>query len=145
MKKKQALEKFDKYLERHNLRKSAARQEIVLEIFSFKDHFHIQDLIDRLNMKNISRASVFRTIQLLLEADLLQKTTDLHGHVHYERSFSDEHHDHLICVACGRELEFASEEIEQLQQAICEKSKFKPLTHSLQIWGYCEKCRKNIV
>ncbi len=145
MKKQQALEKFNNYLDSQNLRKSSAREEIVREIFSLDKHFHIQELIDKLNMKNISRASVFRTIQLLLEADLLQKTTDLHGHVHYEQTFSDEHHDHLICIKCGKELEFTSAEIERLQREICKKNKFKSLTHSLQIWGYCEECQKSRV
>ena len=63
-------------------------------------------------------------------------------HYHYEHVSGNSHHDHLICTACGGVIEFHDEQLEKLQMAICEKKKFTPTFHNLQILGICDSCRR---
>lgn len=137
------LDKFDEYLKAKNLRQSAARKKIVEEIFKIHEHFHVQDLLGKLKKyKFISRATVFRTIQLLIEAGFIRKTNDTHGHVHYEHIYGHKHHDHLVCIKCGKEIEITCQKIEKEQEEMCKKKGFTLVNHSLQIYGYCQDCQK---
>jgi Fur family ferric uptake transcriptional regulator len=63
------------------------------------------------------------------------------GRVFYEPAVGREHHEHLICVECGKILEFVQEEIERLQDEVCREYRFEPQRHTLQIYGTCEACR----
>ena len=137
------LEKFDQYLKMKKLRQSEARKKIVAEIFKIHEHFHIQELLIKVKKYEfISRATVFRTVQLLIEAGFIRKITDIHGHVHYEHIYGHKHHDHLVCVRCGREIEVTCKLLEAEQEILCKQKDFVPVNHNLQIWGYCKDCRK---
>ena len=72
---------------------------------------------------------------------LLRRHPRSHRGVFYELTFGREHHEHLVCVECGEILEFVQEDIERLQDEVCEQHHFKPLRHTLQIFGVCKACR----
>ena len=61
-------------------------------------------------------------------------------HPHYEHTFGHDHHEHMLCIKCGRHIEFSDERIERAQKEICAKFRFTPVDHRLSIRGYCRKC-----
>lgn len=133
--------KFREFLTTKGLRLTKGRDEILHEMLGMKKHFDPEELFIRLKTKGskVSRASVYRTIPLLIGSGLIEEVERVDRHAHYER-VSDDHHDHMICIKCGKVIEFCSPTIETLQSEICQKEKFKGIRHSLEILGYCEKC-----
>ena len=86
----------------------------------------------------ISRATVYRTLELLVKSGMVRRVHLGEDHYHYEHVRGDSHHDHLICTTCGGVIEFHDEELEQRQREICERRKFTPTFHNLQILGVCD-------
>ena len=68
-----------------------------------------------------SRASIYRTLQLLLECGLVEQVERVDKHAHYEHTFGHKHHDHLICLRCGKVIQLFSEKLEKLQKQLCKK------------------------
>jgi Fur family ferric uptake transcriptional regulator len=92
--------------------------------------------------KKISRATVYRTLELLTDCGLVGRVRLNEEKYRYERLHKGEHHDHMICTSCGRIIEFVDPRIEKLQDAVCEKYGFVPTSHSHQIRGLCSSCQK---
>ncbi len=86
--------------------------------------------------------TIYRFIPLLLESGMVKEAVRCRGHFTYEHIYGHQHHDHLVCVKCGRVYEFRNEEIERLQDEVCKKFNFQPLEHRLGIRGICAECRK---
>jgi len=135
-------QKFEEYLKSKELKYTSERELILKAIFSFDKHFNVEDLFERLRKQGneVSRATIYRTIPLLLQSGLITETFRCQDKISYENIFNKKHHDHLLCVKCGKTIEFFNEEIEILQSEICKKYNFKPLEHRLGIKGYCEDC-----
>ena len=135
-------QKFREFLTTKRLKLTKERNEILDEILDMKKHFDPEELFVRLKTKGskVSRASVYRTIPLLIESGLLEEVERIDRHAHYERVSEDRHHDHMICIKCGKVIEFYSPTLEMLQDEICQKEKFKGIRHTLEILGCCEKC-----
>ena len=133
---------FREFLEKKRCKLTKERAAILSEVFSNHGHFDPEDLFFKIREKEAkaSRASVYRTLQLLLECGLVEQVERVDKHAHYEHTFGHKHHDHLICLRCGRVMQIYSEKLEQLQKNLCKKEKFRCLTHTLEIKGYCEKC-----
>jgi Fur family ferric uptake transcriptional regulator len=89
-----------------------------------------------------SRASVYRTLNLLVESGLVEKVTRTEKGNVYEHTFGHTHHDHMICSGCGSITEFYSEKLENLQEEICRGNDFDGKSHTLEIRGYCTECKK---
>ncbi len=125
-------------------RRTQGRQEILTAINDIEGHFDSQTLYDRLKAKGtgISRASVYRTIPILVESGIIAQVEKTEKHAHYEKILGRAHHDHLICLACGKTIEFYSPTLEMLQDELCQREAFKGLRHSLEIMGYCRECAK---
>jgi Fur family ferric uptake transcriptional regulator len=135
-------EKFREFLSGKGLKTTKERDEIINEVAAMKGHFDPDELFIRLKQKGskVSRASVYRTIPLLIESGLIEEVERIDRHAHYERISEKKHHDHMICVKCGKVIEFYSPTLEMLQNEICGKENFKGIRHSLEILGYCKKC-----
>lgn len=140
----EALERFALYLKRHSLKMTRERRLILREIFGSDDHFEAEDLLLRFRARRekVSRATIYRTFDLLTKAGLIKKSDFGENHYHYERSYGEEHHDHMICRRCGIVIEFSNPDIEALQDKIAGDYSFEITSHSLQIFGYCENCRR---
>jgi len=143
MKEKQA---FKEFLEGKGMRLTSEREAILDEVIKLKGHFDPEELHYSLRNKgkNVSRASVYRTIPLMVEAGILEQVERTHTHAHYEAAFGDSHHDHMLCLHCGSVVEFYSEELEKLQEKVCQDQGFECLAHTLEIKGYCAKCQKKM-
>jgi len=134
---------FRDFLHEKGLRYTPEREEIVEEVFSNDRHFDADELYLKMKMKNrnVSRATVYRCLNLLEECDFVVKTRFGERHSHYENIVNRTHHDHLICTKCGRIVEFCDDIIEQRQREVCRKHDYELHNHKLQIFGLCPHCR----
>jgi Fur family ferric uptake transcriptional regulator len=133
---------FAVYLKRNRLKMTRERRIILRELFSDDSHMDAEDLQHRFSKrgKKVSRATIYRTFELLLQAGLIKKSDFGHNHYHYEKRFGGEHHDHLVCTRCGAVFEFHNQELERIQEEVCRRRGFRMTSHSLQIFGLCRKC-----
>jgi Fur family ferric uptake transcriptional regulator len=136
--------RFQEYLQQQGLKLTSERIALVREIFSTHYHFEADELLAKMKDKSvkISRATVYRTLELLVKSNMVRRVHLGEDHYHYEHVSGNSHHDHLVCTTCGNVIEFHDEELERLQLAICEKKKFTPTFHNLQILGLCDSCRR---
>ena len=135
---------FREYLKSTGLKFTKERTLIFKDISSRHGHFHPEELYIGMKKKGlkVSKASIYRTLPLLLESGLIEQVERTEKHAHYEQTFGRNHHDHMLCISCGSVIEFYSEALESLQNKICIKKGFRGATHTLEIKGYCSKCRK---
>lgn len=126
---------------RRGMRWTPERERIVRELVSSQIHLDADQLTARLQRKGLraSKATVYRTLSRLARAGIIQEVFRCGGKARYE--FTQKHHDHLLCVACGRAIEFNDAGIEKRQEAICRKHGFQALEHRMSIKGLCRACR----
>ncbi|MEA2022130.1 MAG: transcriptional repressor [Candidatus Caldatribacteriota bacterium] len=141
-----AEQKFEEFLRAKELKYSSERKLILKSVLTFHEHFNADDLFEKLRKqsKHVSRATIYRTIPLLLQGGLITEALRCQDKTSYEIIFNKKHHDHLLCIRCGKTIEFYNEEIEKLQNEVCKKYDFTPLEHKLGIKGYCKDCYKKI-
>jgi Fur family transcriptional regulator, ferric uptake regulator len=139
------LARFQEFLEQQGLKLTSERSALVREIFATHYHFEADELLGKMKDKNvkISRATVYRTLELLVKSNMVRRVHLGEDHYHYEHVSGNSHHDHLICTTCGNVIEFHDEVLEQRQREICERKKFTPTFHNLQILGVCDSCRRH--
>jgi Fur family ferric uptake transcriptional regulator len=137
-----AILKFRQYLREKGLRITPERERICREIYATTIHFDAEELIQRMMATGapVSRATVYRTLEVLEECGLVKKIRQTDKRHHYEKIYGLEHHDHLFCEGCGKIIEFRVDEIEEMQDDVCRKFGFQPTGHSLQIYGLCRDC-----
>jgi Fur family ferric uptake transcriptional regulator len=134
---------FRNFLGEKGLKLTKERIAVLSEAFSFHGHFEPEYLYFRIrdSGSKASRASVYRTLSLLVESGLVKKVTRTEKGTVYEHTYGHSHHDHMICDTCGEIIEFYSKKLESLQEEICKENRFIGSTHTLEIRGNCERCR----
>jgi Fur family transcriptional regulator, ferric uptake regulator len=136
--------RFQDFLQQQGLKLTTERTALLREIFSTHYHFEADELLFKMKEKNvkISRATVYRTLELLVKSNMVRRVHLGEDHYHYEHVSGNSHHDHLVCTVCGGVIEFHDELLERRQIEICEKKKFTPTFHNLQILGVCDSCKR---
>jgi len=121
------------------------REEIAQTFLDSTRHLSAEELY-RLIQKGhpeMGLSTIYRTLKLLVEAGLASQREFGDGITRYEPVAGGRHHDHLICVNCGAIIEFQNQKIEELQKEVAENNNFTVLQHKLELYGYCEKCRRH--
>lgn len=138
-----AEKKFEAFLAEHDLKYTSQRRTILLEAFGSKRHFGAETLLELVKKRDrtISKATLYRTLALLVKSKILEEHDFGDGHMSYEPMIGQQHHDHLVCVKCKSILEFESEEIERIQDAEARKRGFKIISHSHKLFGLCRHCQ----
>ncbi len=136
-------ERFQTLLEDQGLKVTYERRTIFQEVCHIKDHFDADSLYERFKIKGmrISRDTVYRTIPLLLESGVIQKSVGEGKREFFERVPAKGHHDHMVCVRCGKIIEFTCDEIERLQEKVCEDYGFQLIFHDHRLFGACKDCQ----
>jgi Fur family ferric uptake transcriptional regulator len=83
-------------------------------------------------------------LDLLVESGIVRRVDLGHGHSHYELVLDHPHHEHMICIKCGRVIEFSDKGIEKALSRLCNKKDFEMTAHRFQVFGYCERCKKSV-
>jgi Fur family ferric uptake transcriptional regulator len=138
-----AEQELKEYLRQEGYRLTPERFEVLDAVMTEPGHFEADDLFFHLKESGskVSRATVYKTLQILEECDLVyRQRVGKHGS-RYEKAFGRPHHDHLICIHCGKIVEFIDPVIENRQKNIASSHDFELINHSHQLFGLCPKCR----
>ena len=142
------LSRFKEVLKQNALKFTAQREAILKTLFGNNEHLAPEELHALVKSQNqdcnIGVSTVYRTLNLLEDAGLVNSLSYGSNGKKYELS-SDDHHDHIICVSCDKIIEFEDDVIEQRQEEIATKSGFVLTAHTMQLYGICTACQeKNI-
>jgi Fur family ferric uptake transcriptional regulator len=145
MKSKESVDKLRDQLPLKDLKLTRPRRVIAEKMLSAKvgQHFSADELWESLREKHkdVSRATVYRTLSLLVEKKLVEEHDFGKGQKYYERLVERPHHDHLVCISCGRIIEFENPDIEKLQEEVARQQGFEISYHSHKLFGSCSRCR----
>ena len=136
--------RLDAFIRAQGLRQTPQRDAIVDVIFASDEHFTPEELWEKLRLTDarISRATLYRTLALLTEAGLLQEIDLGDGLTTYDPNFLDKPaHNHLVCVDCGKVVEFEDDHLEVLNDCVTRRLGFRPVRQSLRIEACCNEIR----
>ena len=124
-------------------KRSSKREQIVNVFLRQEGHLSADDLVDLIRREDqrISRATVYRTLQWMVDAGVARKVDFGEGRFRFEHSYRQPRHFHLICKTCSRSFEFLSSDIEALVEEVASARSFSPSQSVVQIYGTCDECR----
>jgi Fur family ferric uptake transcriptional regulator len=134
---------FGRYLREQGLPVTPQREAVAEVVFSSQEHLSVDDIERRLRDggERIGKATVYRTLDLLVRSKLVAEHDFSEGFKRYEHRLSRQpEHEHLICQECGTVTEFKSEEVRAIQDRIADRFGFRPARHKLEIYGLCAAC-----
>lgn len=138
--------RLDEFIRLKGLRRTVQREQIADVVFSKDEHFTADELFDRVREVDAetSRATVYRTLGLLVEADLLRQIDLGENQVTYDPNFLQKpSHNHLVCIDCGRVVEFEDGNVDIQTDCVSRRLGFKAVRQSIKIEASCEKLRLN--
>ncbi|MBI1823900.1 MAG: transcriptional repressor [Nitrospirae bacterium] len=134
-----------KHIQVHQLKLTRQRQVILDTFLTLPRHVSAEELYEASTRKNrsIGLATVYRTLHLLCQAGIVQEREFGDGQARYEIVSNHSHHDHLVCLSCGRIIEFENMDIENLQEQVAKEHSFIIQRHKLELYGYCKTCHRS--
>ena len=139
--------RFEEYLKCENLKITPQRRRVFEKAFEVHEHFSVETMYEWLKVEEgpaVSRATVYRTLEVLERGGFIEAVETGRGEVVYEHVLGHEHHDHMVCRICGRIAEFQDEEIEALQRKNAKKLGFIMTGHMLRLSGVCGECAETL-
>jgi Fur family ferric uptake transcriptional regulator len=135
-------ERLEAHLIAQGLRRTKQRDVIVEAAFATDDHFNADELLEKTRKldRTISRATIYRTLQLLVDCDLLREVDLGRDQTFYDPNFLDKpQHNHLICLDCDRVVEFEDDNAALLHDCITRRLGFQPQMKSMRIQAKCDE------
>jgi len=135
---------FGRYLRDQGLPVTPQRERVAHAVFSSNEHLSVDDLERQLRDggERIGKATLYRTLELLVRSRLVQEHDFGEGFKRYEHRLSRQpDHDHLICLECGGVTEFKAQELNDIQRRVSSEHGFSPSRHKLEIYGLCQPCQ----
>jgi Fur family ferric uptake transcriptional regulator len=135
---------FRAHLRRRGLKYTRERQAILQAVMRNEQHFEAEELLWSMRRQDVrvGKATIYRTLPLLVDAGIIREVIYGEKHAHYEHTFGHAPHDHMICRSCGQVIEFDSKKVLELIEQLCGRERFEPLYHRFQISGRCDRCRR---
>ncbi len=136
---------FRSFCSDRGIRYTSARQAVLDAVLALHEHFEVEQILYLLRERGsrVGKATVYRTLPLLVDCGILKQVRFDVKHVHYEHDFGQGPHDHMVCENCGRIVEFSSEEVIKLRLKIGHQHEFHVSGHRLQLTGLCSECHKS--
>ncbi len=131
---------FADFIQRKGLKTTRQRNTIIGTFFRMRGHISVEELLNQVKKANsrIGYATVYRTLHLLVESNLVEERRFGDGLARYEGHSDVEHHDHMICLECGMISEFFNPRLEALQEKLAEENHFEIYRHRLELYGVCK-------
>jgi len=141
----QKKEKLKSFLKEKGLKSTRQRDLIASEFLQIGEHVTAEELYRQISKKysDIGFTTVYRTLKLLNKSGLAAERVFADNLTRYEPLSAEDHHDHLICMKCGSITEFQDLKIERLQERVADEFGFLAVSHKMELYGYCNKCREN--
>lgn len=138
-----AADRFRQFLRERGLKYTAERQEVLRLFFTARRHLEAEELLGLAQAAGarVSRATIYRTLDLLVQAGLARKVRLGAEHVYYEHVLGRRQHEHMICLRCEKVIEWYDPQLEAVLQANVDRHGFTAARSSVQIFGYCADCR----
>ena len=142
MENQELLRGFRDILRREGFKYTSQRVAVLKEVLKEKGHRECEDIYLALkkSVRHVSRATVYRTMDILVNNGYARKIDIGDGRARYESKIGIPHHDHMICTSCGGIVEFVDQEVEDLQNIIAKRYHFELQRHVHQLFGICKKC-----
>jgi Fur family ferric uptake transcriptional regulator len=139
-----ALETFRGFLRVRGLPVTGQREQVAEVLFAAGGHLSVDDVEQSLRRRglHIGKATIYRTLDLLVQSGMIVEQDFGEGFRRYERVPGHPHHEHLICMRCGRVTEFSNENLERTKALIAEQYGFTHHHHRLEIYGVCRECQQ---
>ena len=138
----QATDAFRVFLKSKDLKVTRQREILLRRIFQREEHFTVETLEEHVKGDGISRATIYRTLQLMRECGLIEEVDLGDGRRYYEHVFGHAPHDHLVCIDCNKVFEFDAATLADLEAKIVSALRFVPVGHRLRIEAACEVLRE---
>ena len=137
------LNRFKLALRAESLRMTSQRLAVLEDILASEGHRECDDIFLSLREKGIpvSRATIYRTLDILEQVGFVRKLDIGDGRFRYENKLAQSHHDHFICLECGRIIEFVDRGIERLQENLSREHDFQLVRHIHLLFGICQECQ----
>ncbi len=141
----QKKEKLKSFLKEKGLKSTRQRDLIASEFLQIGEHLTAEELYREITKKysDIGYTTVYRTLKLLNKSGLAAERVFADNLTRYEPLSAEDHHDHLICMKCGSITEFQDLKIERLQDRVAEEFGFLAVSHKMELYGYCNRCKDN--
>lgn len=135
---------FREFLRDRGLKYTAEREMILQAVMRTDEHFEAEQLLltMRQQSRRVGKATVYRTLKLLVECGIVKEVHFSNKQVHYEHTYGQDPHDHMVCRRCGRIIEFDARAVARLRTVIASEHRFHALSHRFQVLGLCEACVK---
>ena len=140
---KKLIDSFITLLRKEGHKITPQRIAVLKEVIKDKGHRECEDIFLAIKRSKtyVSRATVYRTLDILVQNQFIRKLNLGDGRARYENKINSLHHDHLICVICNKIIEFVDQDIEMLQEKIAKKYQFSLKRHVHQLFGICKECQ----